>query len=118
MNIKDPHPTIPSNQGKDCAGVRSPGNITHRKADIKAENRSGQSLVPDVNHWLRCTGDEQEGVERVPHDGVDWGDVGVVGHQVGRGVLCGGKIDVTFICANQILIVLIRFECYCSGPIH
>ena len=53
-----------------------------------------QVFVPEVDRLLRGAGEEQAGVEGVPHDGVHRSDVGSVGHQVGRGVLRGHQVDV------------------------
>ena len=53
-----------------------------------------QVFVPEVDSLLRGAGEEQAGVEGVPHDSINWGDVGSVGHQVGGRVLGGHEVDV------------------------
>ena len=53
-----------------------------------------QVFVPEVDGLLRGAGEEQAGVEGVPHDGVNWGDVSSVGHQVSGGVLRGHEVYV------------------------
>ena len=60
-----------------------------------------QVFVPEVDSLFRGAGEEQAGVEGVPHDSINWGDVGSVGHQVGGRVLGGHEVDVPLLSRAQ-----------------
>ena len=79
--------------------------------------------MPEVDGLLRGAGKEERGVEGVPDHLVgqsevsmrsrdppppitahlvDGGDVGAIGHQEGRGELCGDKVDVPLLRTDQV----------------
>ena len=66
--------------------------------------------MPEVDRLLRGAGEEKCWVESVPDHGVDGGDVGVVGHDEGGGVLGGAQEDVALVRPNQVEGVVVRLE--------
>ena len=74
--------------------------------------------MPHMHYVLCCTGDEDRGVERVPHDSIHWCLVRAVGHQEVSGVLCCGHVDVSIISTNKEQVLLVWFECNAPGTLH
>ena len=66
--------------------------------------------MPEVDSLFGGAGEEKCGIETVPDYGVDGGDVSVVGHDEGRGVLCGAEIDLTLVSPDQVERVVVRLE--------
>ena len=74
--------------------------------------------MPHIDSVLGSAGEEHRGVVRVPGDGVDWRGVAPVGHQELGGELRGGQVDVPLLGAHQENVLVVRFEGYCTGPLH
>ena len=74
--------------------------------------------MPHIDSVLGSAGEEHRGVVRVPGDGVDWRGVAPVGHQELGGELCGGQVNVPLLGAHQENVLVVRFEGYCTGPLH
>ena len=104
--------------GEDCAGVGRPGDVPHLGAQVVPQQRLREVFVPDVDGVLGGAGEEDAGVESVPDYGVDGGGVGRVLHEECRGELRGGEIDVPLVSAHQENVLVVRFEGYCTGPLH